>query len=173
MGFEVVYDDSGNIINTKPRAVDTYKQAEVRDSESFSQKKPKLDTFGQWYELALNTLFQNGVVIPIEELMIMMPIELEAFFSAHDRRLIYTQKMAMFEAWHVAAFERQEKLPDLEPILRRIDRQSNKETQSKFTQDEARKIIEQDQKDTEAAERARQVKTSNKQAKQSDDGRIK
>jgi hypothetical protein len=173
IGHEVVYDDAGNPSSMRFRTIKTYKKADVRDTENFELKKPELATFGQWYELALNTLFQIGETIPINEIMAMMPIELEAFFTAHDKRLIYLQKMAMLEAWHVAAFERQERLPDLEPILKRIDRQSNKETQSKFTQDEARRIIEQDQKDTEAAERARQAKASNKQAKQSNDGEIK
>lgn len=169
IGHEVVYDDEGNPLSMRPRKVDSYKRADVRDTESFEVKKPKLNTFGQWYELALTQLFQMGVTIPIEELMSMMPIELEAFFAAHDRRLIYIQKMAVFEAWHTAAFERQEKLPELEPILRRIDRQSDKKTSSKFTKDEAQRIIDQDKAEAASFERIRSEK-QNKQAKQSTDG---
>ena len=176
IGHEIVYDDNGTPIKMKPRAIETYKKADVRDAENFELKKPQLATFGQWYELALNTLFQIGATIPIEEIMSMMPIELEAFFSSHDKRLIYTQKMAVFEAWHTGLFTAKamsgDALPDLEPILRRIDRQSDKATQSKFTNDEARQIIEQDRKDAEAFERARQAKQG-RQAKQSDDGEIK
>ena len=173
IGHEVIYDDAGNPIKMQPRTVDSYKRADVRDTESFEVKKPKLETFGQWYELALTTLFQIGVTIPIEEIMSMMPIELEAFFTAHDRRLIYIQKMAIFEAWHSAAFGRQEKLPELEPILRRVDRQSDKATTSKFTKDEAQRIIDKDKEDAAAVERLRQNKTQRTQAKQSTDGEKK
>jgi hypothetical protein len=170
IGHEVIYDDAGNPMKMQPRTVDSYKRADVRDTESFEVKKPKLETFGQWYELALTQLFQMGVTIPIEELMSMMPIELEAFFTAHDRRLIYIQKMAIFEAWHSAAFGRTEKLPDLEPIMRRIDRQSDKATSSKFTKDEAQRIIDQDKEDAAAVERLR---SQRQQAKQSTDGEKK
>jgi len=173
IGHEVIYDDAGNPMKMQPRKVESYKRADVRDTESFEVKKPKLETFGQWYELALTQLFQMGVTIPIEERMSMMPIELEAFFSSHDRRLIYLQKMAVFEAWHSAAFGRTEKLPDLEPIMRRIDRQSDKATSSKFTKDEAQRIIDQDKEDAAAVERLRENKQQRQQAKQSTDGETK
>lgn len=172
MGHVVTYDEHGRPVSMKPRVVDSYKKADVRDTESFEVKKPELKTFGQWYELALNTLFQSGEAMPIEELLSLMPIELEAFFSSHDRRLIYLQKMAIFEAWHAAAFERQERLPDLEPILNRIDRQSNKATESKFTREQAQAIIDKDKSDMEAYERIQREKAS-KQAKQSEAGEEK
>ena len=171
IGHEVTYDEYGNAIGILPRAQETYKRAEVRDTESFSQKKPELATFAQWYELALKTLFQIGATIPIDEIMTMMPIELEAFFSSHDRRLIYLQKMAMFEAWHVGAFLGGKEFADatpLEPILRRIDRQTEKQTTSKYTKEEARQIIQQHERRTSEIERLQQA--SDEQAKQSDDG---
>ena len=63
IGYEVSYDEHGNPISITPREARTYKKADVRDTEAFSLKKPKLETFSQWYELALNTLFQSGVTI--------------------------------------------------------------------------------------------------------------
>ena len=157
VGYKVTYDDHGNPVSSSPREAQTYKRAEVRDTEAFSVKKPKLETFSQWYELALNTLFQSGVTIPITELLSLMPIELEAIFEAHDKRQIYLQQMAVLQAHQTAVFLSYpmagEQVPDLEPILRRIDRQSNKETKSKFTRDEAQAIINQDKRDAEEAER--------------------
>ena len=157
IGYDIIYDEHGVPISIAPREARTYKRAEVRDTEAFSLKKPKLETFSQWYELALNTLFQSGVTIPITELLSLMPIELEAIFEAHDKRQIYLQQMSVLQAHQTAVFLSYplagEQVPDLEPILRRIDRQSSKETKSKFTREEAQAIIEQDNKDAEEAER--------------------
>jgi hypothetical protein len=176
--FEVEYDEYGEPISMKPRIVESYKRADVRDAENFALKKPKLETFGQWYELALNTLFQMGVTIPINELLAMMPRELEAFFTAHDKRLVYLQQMAMFEAWHAGAFTGKMmadgKLPELDPMLRKIARQSDKETKSKFTKEEAQAIINGDQQEAEEAERMLRAKQGHgRQAKQSETGEKK
>lgn len=157
VGYEVTYDDHGNPVSSSPREALTYKKANVRDTEAFSVKKPKLETFSQWYELALNTLFQSGVTMPMDELLSLMPIELEAVFEAHDKRQIYLQQMAVLQAHQTAIFLSYpmagEQVPDLEPILRRIDRQSSKDMKSKFTRDEAQAIIDQDKRDAEEAER--------------------
>ena len=170
--FEIEYNENGEPVSVKPRVVDSYKRADVRDAENFALKKPKLETFGQWYELALNTLFQMGVTIPINEILNMMPRELEAFFTAHDKRLVYLQQKAMFEAWHAGAFTGKfisdGKLPDLEPMLRRIARQSDKETKSKFTKEEAQAIINSDKAEAEEAERMLKARKPSDTAKQSD-----
>jgi len=178
IGHEVMYDENGIAVSMQPKRIDSYKKAQVRDTENFALKKPELATFSQYYELAINTLFQIGVTMPMDELLSLMPIELEAMFEAHDKRLIYLQQMALFEAWHAGAFTglslSGEKLPELEPMLRRIARQSDKETKSKFTREKAQAIIDQDKQDAEEAERMLSKKRQQgQQAKQSEDGEKK
>ena len=63
--------------------------------------------------------------------------------------VLQAHQTAIFLSYPLAG----EQVPDLEPILRRIDRQSSKETKSKFTREEAQEIINQDKHDAEEAER--------------------
>lgn len=47
--------------------------------------------------------------------------ELFAIFKARNIDQTRTHKLAIFEAWHAAAFYRSKRLPELGPLLRKIE----------------------------------------------------
>jgi hypothetical protein len=170
LGYEVTYDDNGIPIKVGPRAIESYKKASVQDTESFSQKVKEPTSFAQWYETALKELFKTGVVMPIDELLSLMPIELETYFTAHEARNVYNVQLATFTAWRTADFiggvMNGKKLPNLPPLLRSIEVGANRATSSKYAREEAQKVIDQNRRDRAAMdERLQQQK---QQAKQSE-----
>jgi hypothetical protein len=172
IGNDVVYDDEGNPISVTPRKAESYKKADVQDSSAFSQQIKEPDSFAQWYELALRQLFKSDVILPINDLLSLMPIELETYFTAHEARNVYAQQIATLQSWYTANFIgyvwNGKKLPDLTRLLKHIELGSDKQAISKYERSEAQKVIDQNIKDRAAFEEKLQRHQQKQQAKQSE-----
>jgi len=169
IGADVIYNEVGEPVNIEFPKKKEVKRADVRDVKDVLEPTA---TFSQWYEQALTSMFRIGTTIPISELLLMTPIELRAYLDCHDFRLVYLRKSRIAQAYHTAAFMSNKDTPPLDQILRRIDREAGRPTESKFTENDARKIIETDKRRAEYAleKLGLQSQPSDEQATQSTDG---
>lgn len=166
LGVDVTYDESGKPISMQPRKKETYKQADVSDAGPI---KNEFATFGQWYEFKLRQMFKIGTVMPIDQFLNMMPVELDAYFDAHASQNIYDIQLAMMTAWNTGNYTAAAlngKLPPLEPIIKKIEWSATKQSGSKFAKEQAQKVIDQNLKDRAAMDARLQQEQQKQQAKQ-------
>ncbi len=62
-----------------------------------------------------------AIGIPPDDMLDMTYRELYAAFKGHRDRSIRAHQLALYEAWHTAAFYRSKKMPELLPMLRKLE----------------------------------------------------
>lgn len=68
---------------------------------------------------ARSEAFQAG--LKPAEFLACTPFETYEWCKAQAQRECSAYKLALFEAWHTAVFQRQKKLPNLSKIMKRLD----------------------------------------------------